>query len=237
MLLDEGVERLVRDEQQEAIDRARRGQVGTGGQLLHPAADVAQEADQVVLPFSVGRRVQVADVVVERELHVHVQLAVPRHEKGEVGDTALHGPLAAVVDVLREPGQAQHVLRHALTPLATSPAVGQRLAQCLGRLGQRGSLFAGLAQPAGQLAELRGPVPLQLLHESADLPDALGHDGELPAHRLANRLARRLAASRQADCHVRRAHQERAEHRRRHRCHRVHRKASRPVRTGSWVPV
>ena len=64
--------------------------------------------------------------------------------------------LLAVVDVLGEPGQAQHVLGHPLAPLAAGLRVGQRLAQHAGRVGQR----------AGDLG-----VGAQRL---VDLPEALG---------------------------------------------------------------
>ena len=90
LFLDERVELLVRDEEQHAVDRrARRLDVATRGQGLHVAANVAQEVVACAALLEVRLGVEVAQVVVERELHVHVQREPVRQEEREVGDAGV----------------------------------------------------------------------------------------------------------------------------------------------------
>ena len=110
------------------------------------------------LALGVGADLEVAQVRRQRELDVHVQDVALGQVERVVGPAraAVDLGLLAVVDVLGEPGEAQHVLGHALAPLAASLRVGQRLAQHARRVGER----------AGDLG-----VRAQRL---VDLPEALG---------------------------------------------------------------
>ena len=69
--------------------------------------------------------------------------------------------LLAVVDAFDEAGGAQHVVGHALAPLAAGLRAGQGLPQRLRRAGQLGRRPQRVAQTLHQLAVLRGPVALQ----------------------------------------------------------------------------
>ena len=75
VLVDERVELLVRDEQQHEVDGLASGvDVRALAELLHACLDVAQEARPCGdLRSRSERRLAVAQVVVERELDVHVQ--------------------------------------------------------------------------------------------------------------------------------------------------------------------
>ena len=118
-------------------------------------------------------RLDVADEVVERELHVHVEHEVVGHEEREVGPAArsFEGALALVVHALDEPGQAQHVFGHALAPLAPHLRAHERLAQALRALAQLVHAFALAGQLAAQRAELPLAIGLELAHELVDLLD------------------------------------------------------------------
>ena len=85
------------------------------------------------------------------------------------------GLLLAVLHALDEPGHAQHVLRHALAPLAAGLAAGERLPQAVRgarELGDPGPLGR---ERAGQLLDLGAATGLELPHER-------GHPVELAAH-------------------------------------------------------
>src|SRR5207302_10213578 len=144
--------------------------VAAVGELLDPLAHVALELPEVALPIEVAVGLDVADVVVEGELHVHVTDLPAGQQEREVGDAALTvARLFAVVDVLDEPGRPQHILGHALAPLASALGSCQRLSQALGGLGEGGGLLAGGPQLAGEVAELGLTVTLELVDEGPDL--------------------------------------------------------------------
>ena len=106
---------------------------------------------------------EVAQVGSQRELDVHVQdMTLGQVERevrapgGAVAAGAAQLGLLAVVDVLDEAGEAQHVLGHPLAPLAACLGVGQRLVQRLRRVGQRGGDLGVTAQRGVDLAEALG---------------------------------------------------------------------------------
>ena len=131
LLLDERVDRLVRDEEQDAVDGVRRRVVVAARDFLQPEADVAQELLAPPLPLDVGSGLVEPQVVVERELHVHVQGLALRQQERVVGDAARSrdGLVAAVVDAVDEAGEAEHVFGHALPPLPARGGARERLAQ------------------------------------------------------------------------------------------------------------
>ena len=101
------------------------------------------------LGFERRRRLEGAQVVVDRELHVHVQHPVARQQERDVGDApAGHALLPQVVDALDQAGRPQHVVGHPLAPLPAGLGAGQRLAEALGGLDQ-------VAAVAGRLGEAR----------------------------------------------------------------------------------
>ena len=119
-----------------------------------------------------------ADVVVDRELDVHVQHPALREQEGHVGDAAAgHARLAPVVDALDEPGHAQHVVGHALAPLAPGLRVGQHLAQAVGGLGQVARLLGGLGEPGGELAVLGRSLLLETGDQIGDPVETFGEPG------------------------------------------------------------
>ena len=86
-----------------------------------------------------------------------------RQQEREVGDGAAGGGgLLAVVDALDEAGGAQHVVGHALAPLATGLRAGQGLAQVLGGVGQAGCWpSVACSRPVDERAVLLGGSLLQ----------------------------------------------------------------------------
>ena len=78
VLVDEGVDGLVGDEQQNLVERRFGLDVPAARQLLDAVADVAQERGGGSIPLGVRRCLEIAQVVVDGELHVHVQLAPAR---------------------------------------------------------------------------------------------------------------------------------------------------------------
>ena len=89
VLLDERVHLLVRDEEQQAVDRFRRRvEVAARRELLHAVADVAQELVAVAAALELGFGFEEAHVVVERELHVHVHDEAVRQQERVVGPAA-----------------------------------------------------------------------------------------------------------------------------------------------------
>ena len=106
---------------------------------------------------------EVAEVVVDRELDVHVEVAPAGEEEGDVGDGAAgDARLLAVGDALDHPGVPQDVVGHALAPLAAGLGAGQRLAQVAGGLGQGAGGRLGLLEPREELAVLLGAVAVEL---------------------------------------------------------------------------
>ena len=135
--------------------------VVAAGQLLQPLADVPHELLGRLLALEVRGGVEVAQVAVDRELHVHVHDPVPGQEEGEVGDggPALHRALLAVVDALDEPGHPQDVLGRALAPGAPGLGAGQGLPQAArSARPPRGWPGDGLLEAGDQLALLGGAV-------------------------------------------------------------------------------
>ena len=151
--------------------------VGAAGQLLDLAAHVLQEVVAVPALLELGFGVEVPQVVVERELHVHVEHDAARQQEREVRDArpAGDGGLLPVLDAFDEPGELQHVLGHPLTPLAAGLAAGERLAQPLGRLGELGEALTLLAQHAVEDVELRAPLGLELLEQVGDAGQLVVH--------------------------------------------------------------
>src|SRR5262249_32748997 len=78
--------------------------------------------------------------------------------------------LLAVVHALEEPGELQHVFRHALAPLAANARIGKRLSQLLCVLRKRVQSFVLPAELVRQLPE-------------GALPVVLGRAAEVTAHR------------------------------------------------------
>ena len=150
---------------------------------------------------------EVAEVVVDRELHVHVEHAAAGQQEGDVGDGAAgDARLLAVGDALDHAGEAQHVVGHALAPLAAGLGAGEGLAQVAGGLGEGPRGRGGLLQPGQQLAVLLGALllqradhvaePLELRGEPLDpLLEGGGAQVELAGaagHRVAQLLAGHL---------------------------------------------
>ena len=162
MGVDEGVDGLVGDEQQHLVERVVGVDVDPARQLAHPGPHVAHERHPVPVALAVGRRLEVAEVVVDGELHVHVQDPAAGQQEREVGDGARRrGRLLAVADALDQAGGPQHVVGHALAPLAPRRGVGQRLAQRLGGVGQAGAGRRHLGQAGLDPALLLGPLVLE----------------------------------------------------------------------------
>ena len=133
------------------------------------------------LALGLRPRLQVAQVGRQWELDVHVERVALRHGERVVGQGAgaLDRRLLLVVDVLDEAGQAEHVLGHALAPLAAGLRVGQRLPQAL-RAGREGLGDLGLRpQRLVHLAELLGVALAQLPDE---LPEPLHLRPQLRLH-------------------------------------------------------
>ena len=76
---------------------------------------------------------------------------------GAAGDARL----LPVGDALDHAGEAQHVVGHALAPLAAGLGAGQRLAQVAGGLGERAGGRLRLLEPGEQLAVLLGAVAVE----------------------------------------------------------------------------
>ena len=172
MLPDEGEHALVGDEEEEEPDGGLGVGVVPAGELPHASADVLQEGGAEARALDVGVAVEVAQVVVDRELDVHVEHAALGQEEGEVGHGAGgDGLLLPVVDALGEADEPQDVLGHALAPLAPSPRAGERLPQSTGDVRQpsldaSGLVEAGREPPAWRL------VGLEAGDEVAELPNS-----------------------------------------------------------------
>jgi hypothetical protein len=168
---------LVRDEQQHLVERGVGVDVaGAGRELLHPTAHVAEERLGVEVALGVGGGLEVAQVVVDRELDVHVQHPPAGQEEGDVGDRAPgDAGLLAVGDAFDHARQAQDVVGHALAPLAARLGAGQGLPQVAGGLGEGARGRRGVLEPGDQLTVLLGGVLLEL-HD--DVAQALQLRGE-----------------------------------------------------------
>ena len=157
VLVDEGAHRLVREEQQHVVDRAAVALTGVVplGQLAHAQAHVAKKRVAMGAAFGVGAGIEVAQVGAERELHIEVEDLALRQLERVVGQprATLEPGLLAVVDVLDEPGHAQHVFGHALAPLTARLGAGQGFAQAVGRAGERLCRFGVRRQRSVDLAE------------------------------------------------------------------------------------
>ena len=104
-----------------------------------------------------------------------MQLPPAGEHEGEVGHRAgPRGRLLAVAHALDQPGGAQHVVGHALTPLAPGLGAGQCLAQRLGGVGQLAAHRDDLGQAGLHPALLLGALPLEAHHQ-------VGHAGQLAA--------------------------------------------------------
>ena len=198
VLLHERVQLLVRDEEEHAVDaRLGASRVLALPELFDLGLHVLQEVVPEARLLELGLGVDVPDVVVERELHVHVEDGVLGQEEREVGDArALRdGLLLAVLDAFHEPGEAQHVLGHALAPLAPGLAAGKRLAQALRGGRQLGDTGPLLRQCPRELLDLGAPAGLELPDEGGDLVQLAAHVPELRLDEIA--LGRqRLAGTR-----------------------------------------
>ncbi len=106
--MDERPHALVGDEEQHLVERGVGVDVPrAGGQLLHPPAHVAEEGLGVGVTLGVGSRFEVAQVVVDRELHIHVEHAAAGEQERHIGDgPADDARLLAVGDALDHAGEA-----------------------------------------------------------------------------------------------------------------------------------
>ena len=92
-----------------------------------------------------------------------MEVAAAGEQEGDVGDRAAgDAGLLAVGDALDHPGEAQHVVGHALAPLAAGLGAGQRLAEVRGGLGQRAGGGLRLLEAGQELAVLLGAVVVEL---------------------------------------------------------------------------
>ena len=119
--------------------------------------------------------------------------------------------LLAVADALDQAGGPQHVVGHALAPLAPRLGVGERLAQRLRGVGQPGADRRHLGEAGLDPAVLLGPLALQRGHQLGDpvqlgphvahvLLDRGGPQGHLVGERaaqLADRAGRSVLARRE----------------------------------------
>ena len=189
MLVDEPGELLVGEEQQHVVDRSLLALVVVAlGEVLDLRPHVAQERLEVFGALGVVGGREVAQVRGEGELHVHVQHVALGQLEREVGAAA--GALAtgaaqlrllAVVDVLDEAGEAQHVLGHPLAPLSPGLGVGQRFLQRLRGAGQRRGDLGVAAQRGIDLAE---PLGAGVAEGGDELAEAV----ELAAHLRPDRI-------------------------------------------------
>jgi hypothetical protein len=187
VLVHEGVHRLVGDEQQHFVERTVGVDVHAARQLAHAGPYVSHESQRVLVALAVGGGLEVAQVVVDRELDVHVQDPAPGQQEREIGDGARRrGRLLAVADALDQARGPQHVVGHALTPLPPRPRVGQCLTQGLGGVGQAGADRRHLGQAGLHPAVLLGPLALQRAHQ-------VGHPGQLGPDVAHARLDRGVA--------------------------------------------
>jgi hypothetical protein len=181
VLVDEGGDALVGDEAQDVVDGAAGGvDVAPSRQLVDARPDVAQERGPVGGRLVLGRGLEAAQVRGDRELHVHVEEEALREEEGDVGDGAVRqGPLPHVAHALHEPGGSQHVVGHALAPLAPHLRVGEGLAQRGGRRAEIARLPGGGCDLLAELPVVTGTLPLDAHDGGAERLEARRHGGEL----------------------------------------------------------
>lgn len=152
----EGVDLFVGDEDEEVVQRLFALQ-GWGGAViayrgfLQAVTDIRDELTGGGGAGFRRFRVEVGEVIIQREFDVHMDDAMAGQEEGVVwaaaGAFRAHEcGLLAVVDLRLEPCETEDVLGHALSPLAAGAGVGEGGFEiCRGGL-QRFELFAGLAQ-------------------------------------------------------------------------------------------
>ena len=133
-------------------------------------------------PLDVVRRREVAEVGGQGELHVHVQdVALGQLERevrtaaGAVSTGAAQLRLLAVVDVLDEAAEAQHVLGHPFAPLTAGLRVGQRLLQGLRGVRQRRGDLGVAAQRGVHLTEALGAGVAEGGDEFAEAVELAAH--------------------------------------------------------------
>ena len=101
--------------------------------------------------------------------------AAAGHEERDVGDLAAgDARLLPVADALDHAGVAQHVVGHALAPLAAGLGAGEGLAQVAGGLGERSGGGLRLLEAGDHRAVLRGAVAVEPGDHVAE-PLHLGH--------------------------------------------------------------
>ena len=119
VLLNEGENVLVRDEQDHGVDRVLFLVVLAVGEFLHPIAGILDEL--LARCFGVGGTrlgLEEDQEIVGRELHVHVQQHVLGHMEADVGSTTgFNAALHPVVDALLHARCPEHVFGHAFTPM------------------------------------------------------------------------------------------------------------------------
>ena len=95
--------------------------------------------------YDIGRLVHVLRIAGKRELDVHVELEVLRQQKGVVraGRGGFLGLLLEVVYAFHKAGEAEHVLRHPLAPLAALLVVGEGALELVGRFLELAGLLGG----------------------------------------------------------------------------------------------
>ena len=138
-----------------------------------------------------------AEVVAERELHVHVQAETLGQEKRVVGYTvARHSVdrlVAPVVHPVDEPGQTQDVVGHAFAPLAASRRARERLAQRLCALRQCPGAAARLGELRAERTRALAAIRLHRVQQRGEPAELAAHLRDLPVDErpLARELARR----------------------------------------------
>ena len=165
--------------------------------LTQSEPHVLEELAPVALALDVARRVEVTEVVAEGELHVHVQHEAVGQEEGVVGDLAGACQLLVtpVVDAVDEPREAQHVVGHALAPLATCRRADERFPERLRGLGEGARRTAGFGQLTGQRARLLAPVTFDPLDQVGERVELAAHLVELAVDQGAGAVELRRAES------------------------------------------
>ena len=188
--MDEGVHSVVGDEHQDELHRVLRLLVVVPrGEGLHVAPHGLAEVPQRLALLRAGRGLQAADVALQGELDVHVQVQTARQQEGEIGPGAGGGGLLLpVVHPLLQARRPQDVVRHPLPPLAPGLAVAEDAVQLLGRVEQVFLLCGRVPKILGQPFVLGGPFLLQVGHQPAQAGEVLAHLGRDPAPLLVEQL-------------------------------------------------
>ena len=136
------------------------------GELLDPLAHVAPEQLDVVCLLGRCVDAEPAEVVVERELDVHVDDVTAGQVEGVVRPAAgSERRLLLVVDPFDEARRAQDVFGHPLAPLTARLGRGEGTLEMAGGLGERGGRLEGLLETSRELARLAGAVLLEVADE------------------------------------------------------------------------